>query len=55
MLLPLYLISKISGMYRVPLHSLQGSVNSVKNEICMSITPSPLQTGHLPFSELKEK
>ena len=53
MFFPLYLTSKVSLLYLLPLQVSQGTYISGKKCISILCTPSPLQLSHLPPATLK--
>ena len=53
MLFPLYLTSRVSRLYRLPLQTSQGTYTSGRKCISILIIPSPLQASHLPPLTLK--
>src|SRR5580704_1111384 len=55
MFLPLYFTSRMDALYRVPLHSSQGSSTSARNCISTVTVPSPSQVLHRPPGTLNEK
>ena len=52
--LPSSRTSSVSALYRVPSHAVHGACTVGRNRSSTSITPSPLQIGHLPLGRLKE-
>ena len=54
MFLPLYRTSRVSRLYRLPLHTSQGTKMSGRKCISIFSTPSPEQASHRPPRTLKE-
>ena len=54
MLLPLYLTSRVSRLYRLPLQTSQGTKTSGRKCISIFRMPSPSQASQRPPRTLKE-
>src|SRR5688572_14675575 len=55
MLFPLYRISSVSRLYRLPWHFSQGTYTSGRKFISITRMPPPSQTSQRPLFTLKEK